>query len=126
MGTDLTIELADTAGELGRLGMTLGLAGVNVEGVCAIAHGGATASVHILVDDPEPAFQALDAAGIPIESDQEVLVVEVEDRPGMLGEVAQRLGDAGININIIYLATSTRLVIGADELHEAREIINGP
>ncbi len=123
MTTNLTIEMADTAGELGRLGSIMGAADVNIQGLCAVTHGGATATVHLLVEDPEPAYRALDAAGISLDSDEEVLVVDVKDRPGALGDVARELGDAGVNINLIYLATSTRLVIAADDLHKARMIL---
>lgn len=125
MTTDLTIELADTAGELARLGQAFGAGGVNIEGLCAVTHGGPTAQVHVLVEDAEAAYLALHAAAIPVDSDEEVLVVEVEDRPGVLGDVGRQLGDAGISINLIYLATATRLVIGADDLHTAREVLAG-
>ena len=45
--------------------------------------------------------------------------VTVDDRPGVLGEVARKLGDAGVNITLAYLATSTRLVFAASDLGEA-------
>jgi hypothetical protein len=62
------------------------------------------------------AFSALETAGMRVASEQEVMVVEVEDRPGVLGEVTRRLGDADVNITLAYLATRTRLVLAADEL----------
>ena len=41
-----------------------------------------------------------------------MIVLEVEDRPGALGEVARKLGKANINLTTVYLATNTRLVLG--------------
>ncbi len=123
MSTDLTIELADAVGELARLGQAFGDGGVNIEGLCAITVGGPTAEVHVLVDDAEAAFLALASAGIPVRSESEVLVIEVEDRPGVIGEVGSALGEAGISLDLIYLATATRLVIGADDLASARTIL---
>jgi len=120
MAVDLTVEMDNTAGELGRLGTVLGEAGVNLLGLCAVANGGPTAHVHLLIDEPEPVYEALAQAGIPIDVDQEVLVVEVDDRPGAMGEIARKLGKGGINIDLIYMATANRLVIGADDLHAAR------
>lgn len=125
MPTDLTIELSDTAGELARLGRALGDGGVNIEGLCAMTHGSATAEVHVLVDDAEAAFTALGAASIVVETEQEVLVMEVHDRPGVLGDVGTRLGDAGVSVTLIYMATGTRLVIGADDLAAAKAILIG-
>lgn len=125
MTTDLTIELSDTAGELARLGRALGEGGVNVDGLCAMTHGSATAEVHVLVDDAEAAFTALAEAGIVVESEKEVLVMEVDDRPGVIGDIGTQLGDAGVNVSLIYLATGTRLVIAADDLALAKAILIG-
>ena len=51
---------------------------------------------------------------------REVLVVQAEDRPGELGRLARRIADAGVNIELQYIATGTRIVIGADDLDKAR------
>jgi hypothetical protein len=122
---DLTIELDDTSGELARLGEALGAGGVNIEGLCAVTAGGPTAEVHVLVEDAEAAFEALAAANIPVESEREVVVIDIEDRPGELGEVSRLLGDAGVNITLTYLATNTRLVVGADDLPGAQRLLGG-
>jgi hypothetical protein len=123
MATDVTIRLDDQPGELARLGEVLGAAGVNIDGFCAVTSGGGRAEVHVLVEDMAAAFTALTAAGIEIASEQEVIVVEVEDRPGVLGEVTRRLGDAQVNITLAYLATRTRVVLGADDLAPARSAL---
>ncbi|MGY4650894.1 ACT domain-containing protein [Mycobacterium sp. URHB0021] len=120
MATDLTLYLDDQPGELARVGDVLGKAGANIAGLCALSTGGGQAEVHILVHDATSAFEALAAAGIKIVSEQEVIVLDVEDRPGALGDVAQRLGNAKVNLTTAYLATNTRLVLGADNLDEAR------
>ena len=111
MATDLTLYLDDQPGELARVGDVLGKAGTNIAGLCALASGGGLAEVHILVEDPTPAFEALQGAGIKIAAEQEVIVLDVEDRPGALGEVAHRLGRAKVNLTTAYLATNTRLVL---------------
>ena len=114
MATDLTLYLNDDPGELARVGDVLGQAGANIAGLCAVASGGGQAEVHILVDDATPAFEALQGAGVKIATEQEVLVLEIEDRPGALGEIAHQLGAAKVNLTLVYLATNTRLVLGAD------------
>ncbi|MFZ0833827.1 MAG: ACT domain-containing protein [Mycobacterium sp.] len=120
MATDLTLYLDNEPGELARVGDLLGEAGANIEGLCAVGGGGGQAEVHILVQDPTPAFEALQRAGIKIVSEEEVVVLAIEDRPGALGEVARRLGDAGVNLISAYLATNTRLVLAADDLAAAK------
>ncbi len=90
MATDLTLYLDDQPGELARIGDVLGQAGANIAGLCAVASGGGQAEVHILVHDATAAFEALQRAGIRIAAEQEVLVLEIEDRPGALGEIARQ------------------------------------
>jgi hypothetical protein len=124
MATDLTLYLDDQPGELARVGDVLGKAGANIAGLCALTTGGGQAEVHILVHDATPAFEALAGAGIKIVSEQEVIVLDVEDRPGALGDVARRLGNAKVNLTTVYLATNTRLVLGADNLAEARAALS--
>ncbi len=125
MATDLTLYLDDQPGELARVGDVLGKAGANIAGLCALTTGGGQAEVHILVQDPTPAFEALQAAGIKIAAEQEVIVLDVEDRPGVLGEVARKLGNANVNLTTAYLATNTRLVLGADNLADAKAALGG-
>ena len=120
MATDLTVYLDDEPGELARLGQVLGEAGVNIEGFCAKTAGGGQSEVHVLVEDAAAAFGALERAGIEIAADEEVAVVAVADRPGELGQMSRKLGDAGVNITLAYLATNTRLVFAADDFARAR------
>lgn len=119
MPTDLTVMLEDRPGSLAALGETLGEAGINIEGFCGFPSGG-TAIIHILVSEGMPARRALESADIMVSDEREVLLFEAEDRPGMLGKVARRLADAGVNLDLIYKASQTGLVIGVDDLDQAR------
>jgi hypothetical protein len=124
MATDLTLYLDDQPGELARVGDVLGKAGANIVGLCAVTSGGGRAEVHILVDDATSAFEALEGAAITIASEEEVMVLEIEDRPGALGEVARKLGNAKVNVTTAYLATNTRLVLAADNLAAAKSALS--
>ena len=123
MATDLTLYLDDQPGELARIGDILGRAGANIAGLCAVTSGGGQAEVHILIDDATAAFEALQRADIRIAAEQEVLVLDIEDRPGALGRTAHKLADAGVNLTLAYLATDTRLVLGADNLADAKAAV---
>lgn len=120
MATDLTLYLDDEPGELARVGDVLGKAGVNIAGLCAVTSGGGQAEVHILVHDATPAFEALDGAGVKIAEEQEVIVLDIKDRPGALAEVVHKLGTAKVNLATAYLATNSRLVLAADNLADAK------
>lgn len=123
MATDLMVMMEDRPGALAELGTALGRGGANLAGACAITSRG-QGMIHLLVEgDPAAAREALGAAGIEVTEEREVVVVDVRDEPGMLGSYAQRLADAGANIELMYLATSTRLVFGVDDLEAARRAL---
>jgi hypothetical protein len=122
MATDLTVILEDRPGELARLGEVTGQAGVNILGMCALT-GEGRGYIHLLVaDDKATATRAvLEQAGMGVADAREVLVVDVEDRPGTLGEMARRFADASVNIELAYTTFGgVKLVIATDDLEAAR------
>lgn len=120
MATSIAVVLEDRPGTLADLSEALGGAGVNIDGFCCTSTGEGRALAHVLVEDAAGARQALAGAGIEVQAEREVLILDVEDRPGALGEVARRMGNAGVNLEVAYLATRTRVVLGADDPHKAR------
>jgi len=120
---DLTLILDDQPGQLALVGEVLGRAAVNIEGICGMRAGG-KGVVHVLVSEWTKARKALEVNHIQVSEECEVLVMEVEDRPGNLGNIARRLAAGRVNITLAYLATSTRLVLGVDDLEDARRILN--
>ncbi len=123
MAKDLQVELEDRPGTLAQLGEALGRAGVNIEGICGVPVQG-KGRIHVLVEDAAAARRALEAAGIPVVAEREVLVVDVVDQPGTLGSVARKVADAGVNIDWVYLATRTRLVLAVSDLERARSALS--
>jgi hypothetical protein len=122
MPKDLTVVLQDRPGELARLGEATGSAGVNIQGMCAFT-GEGRGVIHVLVDDPKAsaARRALEDAGMGVADEREVLVVDMEDRPGTLGELARTLGEANVNIELVYTTFGgIKLVIATDDLESAR------
>ncbi len=119
---DLTVSLEDRPGTLADAGEALGKAGVNIEGICGFPVGGRGVA-HLLVEDAAKARKALEGAGVKVTAERDALVVDVADHPGTLGQVTRKLAKAGVNLNLVYLATNTRLVLGADNLEKARGAI---
>ena len=122
MMKDLTISLGDHPGSLAKVGEALGKAGVNIEGICGVTVQG-KGVIHLLVGDAAKARRALEANHIDVAKETEVVVLPIEDRPGVLGNVARRLADVGVNLQLAYMATSARLVVGADDLGKVRAAI---
>jgi hypothetical protein len=123
MPTDLTVILRDRPGELARLGEVAGAAGVNLHGLAAFT-GQGRGMVHLLIDDDclPAARAALKEAHLGIADEREVLVVDVADRPGSLGELARTLAEANVNVDLAYttFGATVRVVIATDDMQSAR------
>lgn len=118
MAWNLTTQLEHRPGSLAELGERFGAAGVNIDGIY-----GDPDRIHILVDDADAARRVLSDAGLDVRDEKEVLVVGCPDEPGALGKRARTLADAGINIELAYLAAGTRLVLAVDDLAAARSAL---
>lgn len=124
MARDLTIVLDNEPGMLAAVGEALGHAGINVSGGCATVDT-TTGTIHVLVeDDLDNARAAIEGAGLTVDAERDVVVVDVKDQPGTLGSYTRKLAEAGINIDLFYLATATRLVFGTDDHDRAREVLD--
>ena len=122
MPTDLMVILEHRPGELARLGEIAGEAGVSIRGLAAFT-GEGRGVVHLLVDDQAVARcrEALERAGMGIADQREVLVVDIEDRPGALGELTRQLAEANVNVELAYTAAGgVKVVIATDDMTTAR------
>ena len=92
-----------------------GNAGINIEGAVGKSEGD-EAHVHILVQDAGMVREQLNQAGIECGGEREVEVVSIVDQPGEMGRHLRKIADAGVNIDLVYLGTSTRLVLGSSDM----------
>ncbi|MFW9902769.1 MAG: amino acid-binding protein [Candidatus Thorarchaeota archaeon] len=116
---DLTIRGEDRPGTLADTGDILDRVNINIEGITGCRCDGKR-ELHILLKDTAVARRILTEANIEVIGEREVLVVDMKDKPGKLGKITRRVAKAGVNINLVYLATNNRLVLGVDNLEKAR------
>lgn len=116
---DLTIVMENRPGVLALIGESLGNARVNVEGFCGFPSEG-QAMGHLLVEEAAAARQALEQAGAKVTGERDVLLLDLENRAGALGETAKRIAAAGVNIELVYVASDNRVVVGVDDLDKAK------
>jgi hypothetical protein len=123
MSTDLTIEVDNSPGALARVAAAISDAGVNVAAATCLG-GDHMAQLHILVPHAEPVRHALAISQIAITSEREVVIVDVEDRPGQLADLTRIIGRAGIDLDLVYVATRNRVVFGSPDLAGLRRALN--
>ena len=122
---DLIVNLENKPGMLAALGEALGNAGINIEGVCAVGGAdGGQGEVHILVQDAQMAREALKDAGIECGGERDVEIVAVMDQPGELGRHLRRIADAGVNVDLAYMATSTRIALASPDMDGLRKALH--
>jgi hypothetical protein len=126
MATDLTVVLSDRPGELARLGRALGDAGVNIRGLAAFT-GEGRGFIHLLIDDDavDRCRDALDGEQMGVADEREVLVVDIDDKPGSLGELTRRLAAANVNVDLAYTTFGgVKVVIATDDMDNAQRAID--
>jgi hypothetical protein len=122
MTKDFVLIPDDEPGVLARIGQVLGAANINIEGLSAFT-GEGKGLVHILVADAEHALQVLRDAGFDVRAARDVLLLDIDDRPGAMGAVCRRLADAGVNIQQAYIASGSRLVLAVDDIERATALL---
>ena len=123
MATDFTIILEDRPGELARVGEALGNAGVNIEAVSGVVTDG-RGVVHLVVEDADAARSAFAGAGIEVAGAADAWLMDIDDdQPGGLGRIARKLADAGVNIEVFYLAHGDRDVLVSSDNELARSTL---
>ena len=117
---DLAIALENRPGALAEMGDALGRAGVSVEGGGAFIVN-SQGVAHFLFEDGGAARRALEAAGIRVLEEREVLVQRLnQSQPGQLGKITRRMADAGVNIEVLYSDHDHQLILVVDDLDKGR------
>jgi hypothetical protein len=112
---DLTIALDNRPGALAEMGDARGRAGVSVAGGGAWVVGGRGVA-HFLFADGTAATEALEAAGIEVLDEREVIVLRLQqDVPGQLGALTRRMAEAGVNIEVLYSDHNHQLILVVDD-----------
>lgn len=111
-------------GPAAEIWQALGGAGITMEASCTYPTlDGRVVRIVVADGDAEAARQALLDAGFGALDRREVLISDVENRPGKLGELAQRLADAGVTLTTLYMAMGDRVVVGAEDLAKVRAVL---
>ena len=123
MAFDLVIDVDNTPGALARVATAISDAGVNLAAATCIG-AGERAELHILVPYPEAVKHALAILQLSVTREREVVVVEVEDTPGVLADLARKIAQAGVNLDLVYIATRNRVVFGATDLKALKQALH--
>lgn len=118
---DLTIILENKPGILADLGELLGKHNINMEALCGIPFNDESV-VHIVVEDETTAKYILEENNFKVSAIRDVIVLNIVDfagKAGSGGKLARKIGNAGVNIDTIFMAENNRIVLGVDNIDKA-------
>src|SRR4051812_24297857 len=123
MSVDLVIDIENTPGALAQVAAAISDAGVNIAAATCIGTG-ERAELHVLVPHAEAARHSLAISHVAVNREREVVVVDVEDRPGVLADLTRKIAKAGVDLDLVYVATRNRVVFGAADLDALRAALD--
>src|SRR5437588_11128868 len=113
--TQLAVFLSNRPGALARVCEELANAEINIHAL-AISDTADHSVVRMVVSDPTKALMLLGERGV-LALETEVLMVETDNHPGVLGQLADRRADAAVNSEYAEMAA---------ELHSANGLSHMP
>jgi hypothetical protein len=66
--------------------------------------------------DARAVRHALAISHLAVTREREVVVVDVQDHPGVLADLTRKVAKAGVDLDLVYVATRNRVVFGAADL----------
>ena len=108
----------DRPGMLAKAAAAIASGGLNIDGFAEV-----DGILHMVTSEPRSAHLALEAAGLRVLREREVVVTQSEDRAGAAAALFGRLAEAGVNVAYTYVASGNRIVIAADETGKILELL---
>jgi hypothetical protein len=123
MAVDLVIDIENTPGALAKVAAAISDAGVNISAATCIGPA-ERAELHILAPHAEAVRHSLAISHLAVSREREVVVVDVEDRPGVLADLTRKIAKAGVDLDLVYVATRNRVVFGSGDLDGLKAALN--
>ena len=122
--TEIFVVLENKPSTLGDLCSHLAENGINIDAIGVFQD-----AAKLLVSNANKAMKILSKLDYTIEL-RDVLLIQLENRPGALSEMATKLGNKGINIEYCYgtlskKKNSTAVIIDVSDIDKAIKILEG-
>ena len=123
--TQVDVTVPNSPNSLAVVSDALRSADVNIEAL-SCTQGTPNTTIHMVVDDPEAAKDALSSVGEVTLTD--VLEFEMKNEVGAVGNAARALGSSEVNVQYLYASTprkqgSTMVYVSVDSLPKAKEAL---
>ena len=126
IGKEVKVSTEDRVGALAEVTDHISRAGVNIEDICVNVLAG-EALFYIVTDDNNKVKEAMESRGYKT-GERPVVILSLENRPGALLKVAQKLREEHVDIKYLYGTTSgsgqkTTIVFSSSDNEKAAETL---
>jgi len=128
-GKEISVKIINEVGALAKITSFLVNHGINIEAVAGYAASiGAEAALMFITDNNIAAIDVLMEHGYQAIDENNILIVELENRPGTLKNISERLAQNQINITYIYGTTCMgacpmKIVLSTSDNHKALAVL---
>ncbi|MCM8830176.1 MAG: ACT domain-containing protein [Candidatus Omnitrophica bacterium] len=124
--SELKVIVKDRVGATADIAKLISERGVNIEDICVYTMGG-DAIFYLITQDNSQMAKIISDKGYKVE-EREVVVMSLENRPGALQKVAEKLKEENIDIKYLYGTMSgkgenTTLVFSSNNNEKAIEVL---
>lgn len=117
----LSVFIANETGRVSEVTALLGENDINIRGF-SVSDTAEYGILRLVVDKPAEALAVLRGAGFTVRED-EVICIDLPDKPGGLAGVLKIVADAGVNIEYVYSLISTFVVINVADVGRALRLL---
>lgn len=122
---EFDVFVLNKPGELARVTDTLAKSAINIRGLATETHG-AKPIIKIITDDELSTRKSLQRIGLEFQ-EFEVMLLDLEDRPGEIDKIAKRVAKAGLNIDSMFLIgkkdSPAAIAVMTNDMKKAREAL---
>ena len=106
LSKEISVVVVNEIGALSKMTSFLVNHGINVEAIAGYSNTiGDQAGIMFITNDNVAAIEALTVSGYTDTKENDVIIVELENAPGALKNISERLAQKDINITYIYCTT---------------------
>lgn len=130
LGKELLVTVVNKIGVLADMSKLLADTGINIEAVAGYTAEGNRAEIVLVTADNLRSSDALQKKGYTSIEEREVIIFDLENKPGALKGVTAKLAAAGIDIKYIYGTTCTagcpaKIVLSSSDNQKALLALKG-
>lgn len=117
----LSVFIANEAGRVSEVTGLLGEGGINIRGF-SVSDTAEYGILRLVVDKPDEGMALLKEHGFTVRID-DVICIDLPDKPGGLAGVLRVVSEAGVNIEYVYSLIATYVVVNVADVGRALELL---